>query len=394
MIRKITVISISWRCIVIVLCLSKIGASGNESIVSEVLITQRNQLLKVKTIDMEYSEDTEANEYIMNKYVGPSHSITRFQMENEKFRVETGLEDSAITGGRIRAFDMEKYQLYDKNSMDLMVTSQSLGSMDRDNIPFRNTYKWIFLNLSSFSFSDFQNESTWNGLKHRVRHVESSIVQDHECLVVEFDYSEINMFSRVYFAKDLDYFPIKVEVYQGGKRVVEHVVIEAEAVETQEGTVVLPVQTVEKQWSVKSGNFQFKHTCTINMKKSSINKDIPDEMFTIPLHMVRSYNNYIDGSKSFNVDRLIDQSIEDIAVQSSSVSELPKQVTTEDDNSVSIEPTDNSDYQNPTSVLPSNIGSGDIGTRVLVAKICGVVVLVLVVFAGLLFMKRHGERIS
>lgn len=388
--------SIRWVCMVLVVGLSMSWASEHESIVEEVFTIQRHQLLSVRTIDMPYSEKIEYSEHLRNlgvdyASVGDRFSVNRFRMEGGKFRADSHLDGSVHKpdgiGPRTYAFDMKNLQIYNKRQMNLYVPKLGFGSMDKGNIPYQNTYKWVFRDQRKFSFSGFQDKSAWDGLKRRVRHVESSKVQGHDCVLIEFDYSERNQYSRIYFAKDLDYFPIKVEIFEGGTRVLDHVVTRTEKVETPEGAVFVPMETFEKHWESDFGNLLFTITHSIDKEQLSVNKDIPDEVFTIPLHMVRSYTNMLDKDSSFYIDRSIDRSLEDIVEHNPIGVEQSKRQTTEGGDSVLVEHADDDDYQEPTDVLAS-----DIGARGSIVKICGIVILVLAVFAGLLFVRLRRRR--
>ena len=390
--------SIRWVSVVLVVAVSTSGAFEYESIVDEVFTTQRHQFLSMRTIDMSYSEKIEYSEYLRNfglDYAssGDRFSVNRFRMEGEKFRLDLTLDGSVHKpdgiSPRTYAFDLKNLQIYDKRRMHLRIPKLGFGSMENGNLPYKNTYKWVFYDRTNWSFSVFQDKSAWDELKRRVRNVESSRVRDHDCVVMEFDYSEKNLYSRIYFAKDLEYLPIKAEMFKGDMRLINHVVTRAEEVETPQGSVVVPMETFEKHWEPDFGNHMFTITHSIDKEKLAVNKDIPDEVFTIPLYMVRSYTNMHDLGASFNVDRVMNPTHEDFAPQPSTVVKQPKQQIAEGGDSTSVEPADDDDYQEPTDIL-----ADDAGARGLTTKTCGIVVLVLAVFAALLFvrLRRHGER--
>jgi hypothetical protein len=376
-------------CIILVVSFSTIRSSEHETSIDELFTTQRNHLLRLKTMDIIFSQDIKAADHLRNigetDFFGPPYTTHKFQMEGEKFRVETD--------GIIYAFDFDNYQVYAKDIMDLYIPKHSIGTMEKANIPYRNTYKWIFLDSKEYSFSGYQDKSKWDDLKHRVKSVISSSFRNLDCVVMEFDYPESNRYTRIHFAKNLEFFPVKAEVFRNGKRVVEHVVNKTETVETERGNIVVPLETVERQWGYETGKLQFTISHSVDREHFSINEDIPDEVFTVPLHMVRSYNNMVNPDASFDVDRVIDASLDGIGALSPSVENHPNQQITEGSDPNIVKSSNDDIYKEPTGRITDVLANDD-GEKRLVATISGIVVFILFVVAGVIFvrLRKHEEK--
>ncbi len=391
-----------WTSVVLVVSVPTSRASIDEAIVNEVFTTQTHQLLSVKTIDIPYSEKIEYSDHLQSFGVdyashGDRFSINRFRMKGEKFRIERSLDGSVRKpdeiGPRIYAFDLKNHQLYDKRRMNLTVPKLGFAAMDKENIPYKNTYKWVFLNQSNYSFAGFQAKSAWAALRARLTNLQSAKLQDHHCVLMEFHWPETNRYSRIYFAHDLEYFPIKVEVFRAGARVVDHVVTKAQKVQTAEGNVIVPIKTVENQWEAEFGNPLFTITHTINEVGLSVNKDIPDHVFTIPLHMVRSYTNMRDIPASFNVDHVIDPTFRDPRHPPTSLKPREYNHLQIGDPAL-LEPGDHNDYREPQSVLVGHPGSPAVRSNALMGKISAILLFAFAVLAGTLLLgfNRRARR--
>lgn len=381
---------VMWIGVFIVVGLSASKASESRSSVDAVFTMQRQHLLRLRFIDMPYSEKAEYCEYLRSHGAdyasqGDAFSVNRFRMEGEKFCVDQNLEGSLATpswvGPRTYAFDLKNFQIYDQHRMNLTIPDRGFGSMDKANVPYQNTYKWVFYDQETWSFSGFQDKASWEGLKRRVTRLTSSQVQNHDCVVMECDYSERNRHTRIHFATDLDYFPVRVEVFRDGTRVVDHVVTQADRIETPEGFVVVPTVTVEQQWDSESGNHLFTMSFVIDTEQLAVNKDIPDDAFTIPPHVVRSYTNMLNKRASFNIGQVVDPTLENPSTAYSAVLSQPQPQISQEIDSAAVASAEA--HRDATDVRVNDSGA----RRSIAIGVGAVTVLVLTAFIGRLLVR-------
>lgn len=275
------------------------------------------------------------------------------------------------------AFDLKDYQIYDQDDMHLTIPGRAYKSMEMDNIPYQNTYKWLFQAQKDYSLSGFQDKAAWDKLKEHVRDVKLSTVQDQACVVMEFDFPERNQYMRVCFAEEFSYFPFRIEVFQGDARMAEHLVTSLEKVETTEGVVIVPLITDERQW-YETGQLYFRITHVIDKDKLFVNVDIPDAVFTIPRHTVWSYTNMLDKPASFYINDLMAPTGIDDASQ-------PPTPVNEDTRKTEAT---RGDYQESADIVT---GNAEVDPRLSgrsVAVACSLIVAILAISAGVLLHKR------
>jgi hypothetical protein len=380
--------SAKWMCMLLLINLSTDSATADESIalIEEVFAIQRQQLLTLNSIDMSYSEKIEYGERLRKSGAsfasqGDRFRVSRYCLEGEKFRSESGLEGSLRKPDEIApttyAFDLKDYQIYDQDDMHLTIPGRAYKSMEMDNIPYQNTYKWLFQAQKDYSLSGFQDKAAWDKLKEHVRDVKLSTVQDQACVVMEFDFPERNQYMRVCFAEEFSYFPFRIEVFQGDARMAEHLVTSLEKVETTEGVVIVPLITDERQW-YETGQLYFRITHVIDKDKLFVNVDIPDAVFTIPRHTVWSYTNMLDKPASFYINDLMAPTGIDDASQ-------PPTPVNEDTRKTEAT---RGDYQESADIVT---GNAEVDPRLSgrsVAVACSLIVAILAISAGVLLHKR------
>jgi hypothetical protein len=68
----------------------------------------------------------------------------------------------------------------------------------------------------------------------------------------------------------------------------------------------------QTQWHETGGHRIWTLTHTIDSNSLSVNEDIPDEVFTMPMHMIRSYEDADDRNQYFSTERVIDEGVENL----------------------------------------------------------------------------------
>jgi hypothetical protein len=314
---------------------------GTKSI-DEIFFAQRQNLMRVKSISMTYSEDWQPSEYTSNLTNRPAHTypkrvIMTVDIENDKYRIDNGVEGTKMHPKQeadwtfeITAFDLNKYQSFMKPNAHLRVRTQPINPLHCMNYPLIQSYVFIY-NLRSHdecTFEDFQSKELWENLKQRTQFIDDSTVEGYDCIATEISFPGKSRFARVYWAKEFQYYPVKYELFDiNGKQLSEHTVKGLSKYDTAEGPVVTPMSSVHTEWHPVDGHELYTITQTIDKDSLSVNEDIADDIFTIPLHMAMMYEDYDDRSKSFSrhrTDSIIAESIGELNL-SSPESSVPKQ---------------------------------------------------------------------
>jgi hypothetical protein len=308
------------------------GPASADSLIDEIFTNQRIHVARLKSVDVVYTEQFRPGKQVLesNKVANfhkPHNMVLRFHKKGEKFRIETALEGSDVWPNQIRmitAFDLNKVQRLEKDSLHLRVQSEPIIPSRETNLPLTRPYRYIFLGRKDFSFTMLQTKSVWNELKNRVTKIETSRIEEQECVLVEFDYTDKGRICRTYFAKELLHYPIRTEVLNTAtnKLTVKLIVTDVEKRTTDQGRVVIPVVITESQWHQDSGHPTFTLRESIDRSRLFLNEDIPDEVFTIPIHMARSYEDVDDARAYFSVDEVRNVGLEELLSLQQSADEL------------------------------------------------------------------------
>ena len=106
---------------------------------------------------------------------------------------------------------------------------------------------------------------------------------------------------QVYWARELEYYPIKVQrLNLDGKKYVEIIVKEVMKRDTAEGPIFVPMIMEQTHWDGTTGQKRLVLKFTIDGNSLSINEDIPDEVFTIPLHMAKKITDYTNSWNNYD----------------------------------------------------------------------------------------------
>jgi len=295
------------------------ASGGADSLIEEVFAAQRANLSRMESTDMIYFEDWKPSEYLQARrvpsYLEARHVGFRYQQEGLKYRIETGIDgtlDNRPNSWRtITAFDLKKTQFFRKDSLALRVQDKQSNPAEEYNLPFLRPYRFLFLHQGQFSIPQLQDPATWKDLRTRVSGVEEANVGGRECVVMQIDCPDKNVSYKASFAKDLAYYPVSVQVFNQARKTLttEVTVSEIRQYETKNGSVVLPLVITQVDSEEETGKELYSIKYSVDLKRLTINEDIPDEVFTIPLHMAREYEDADDNTKYYNADDIADRAL-------------------------------------------------------------------------------------
>lgn len=366
--------------------------------IDEIFALQRQSLAKIASMDMVYFEDWKPSKYLLAQGPVPSYLEARrmgfrYQQEGVKFRMETGIDgtlDNRPNSWRIiTAFDLHKNQFYRKDRLSLRVQNKRTEPAEEYNLPFLRPYRFMFLHRDEFSLADLQNPAIWDDLKKRVRRLEQTSIAGRECTVMEIDYSAKDTLYRVYFANDLACYPVKVQVLSKAFQKVgtDLTVEEIKQYDTEHGSVVFPLVIKQVNMDPEKGEEAYTITYSVDESRFSVNADIPDSVFTIPLHMVREYEDVDDIHAYFNADDIAERGLEQLSLDRDS--EVPGNPATTEVG----RPPAGSDQPSEDPPIPSGAGTPDRVGQGLVESGPGPGRLVLCVGAVLLVVILVGRGI-
>ena len=289
-----------------------IHATPNTDLIDKIFLAQRQNFMRLKSISMTYFEDWKSSEY-MRKYSDLSylrnsrHFVFSFQKENEKFRIETALKGTKVSPEqeksltrRITAFDLKKYQRFDKSTLWLAFMDREINPLEEGNFPLTRTYTYLFYG-EKLSFENIQGEAIWNRLKKRATITGNTTIEGHDCIKMDIIFPGKSYLCQMYWAKELGYCPIKVQrLNLDGKKYVDITVKEVTKRDTEEGPIFVPVIIEQTQWDVTIEQKRLVLKFTIDGNSLSINEDIPDEVFTIPLHLAERITDYTNSWNNYD----------------------------------------------------------------------------------------------
>lgn len=300
------------KCSILLLFTTYIQAATDPDVVDEIFLAQRQNFMRLKSINMIYSKDWEPSEYMKEHHSTSAsvrnsmHLVFGFKKEGKKFRVETALDGTKVSPekensiiSRIKAFDLDKYQIFDKRSQWLAFMDHDINPLAEINVPLVRPYTYLFLG-EELSFKNIQDKAFWDKLKKQIKKIQKATVEGHDCIktdVILPDRARLCL----YWAVEFGYYPIKIQLSNvDGNKLVEITVKEVMKQETTNGPVFIPMVIEQTDWHETGGYKYGTSRHTIDSNSLSVNEDIPDEVFTIPLHMAKSITDFTNSWNNYH----------------------------------------------------------------------------------------------
>ena len=238
--------------------------------------------------------------------------VYRFQLEGEKFRTEMGLQWPQPPVGKIvdiRMFDGKYRRSFDKSLLDLNVRGRPTDESHKYSVNVLVLRPFIFaLGVAEATFEAMRDDAMWQALAERARMAGSATIDGHACIQVDIETGRQEdgyaALQRVYFARDLNWYPLRIDSYRAdGSMLTRMTVTEPLKVSTAQGTIVVPLATTSSGYDAEG---TIRSTCEhgIDRASLSVNADIPDEIFQVPVVYATEYSEGRDRSNSFTLDTL------------------------------------------------------------------------------------------
>lgn len=299
-------------CCILLFSTSYIHSATDAETVDEIFFAQRQNFMRLKSIKIIYSEDWEPGEYVRTHsdhqlYRDSRRLVFGFQKENDKFRIDTALDGTKVSPEQkkslicsITAFNLNKYQTFNKRTLWLAFLDREINPLEKINFPLTRPYTYLFLGERP-SFENIQSKAIWDSLKQRAIITGNTIVEDYDCIKMDIIFPGKAYSCQVYWARELEYYPIKVQLLNiDGKKLVEIIVKEVTKRDTAEGPIFVPMIMEQTEWHETDGHKMLVLKHTIDSNSLSINEDIPDEVFTIPLHMAKRVTDYTNSWNNYD----------------------------------------------------------------------------------------------
>ncbi len=283
------------------------GARADDISLGDVLIAQATHFQRLHSLDI-----TVVREDVYAPQQGQEHRNRvkfRFQLEGEKFRTETGLHwaDPPIgSSSDIYAFDGHSYQIFDKEVLNLNVRDQPVFKDMKycHDLPFFRLYDF-WLQGADQTFEAARNPDTWTHVPEGTQLVGAAMVGGRSCIRVDIPSREQGQdrpaVYRAYFARDLGFYPVLVESVDNNGQVLSRATVKKPLkLETPSVPVVIPLE-LELSYDL-SGGARSSNTYTIDRDTLSVNKDIPDEVFSIPVTCAEHCGEGPTQSNSYSLD--------------------------------------------------------------------------------------------
>jgi peroxiredoxin len=301
---------------------NRIGTLAEGAVtLEEILAAQPKQFQRLHSLDMTVTRE-EFRPVVENKNTlghlssASSKRRCRFQLEDEKFRCETGLDMTHVPVGishDITSFDGKRYYHLSKNPMWLRVLNAPSWHPKYGTIPivFR---PYAFINIIEMTFEAARDNAIWSKLREGVAMGEPSIIAGYRCIPVDIPTGRrgkrVEAMGRVYFATDLGFYPLQKETIDEDGNVIARCTVEQPfTVETRQGPIIIPL-TIKDTWYLPDGKIGTIWKYSVDRESLAVNEDVPDGVFKIPLGHASLYGEDWENGQHFYVDNLVSASPE------------------------------------------------------------------------------------
>lgn len=294
-------------------CVARASAQQTQISWEEILAFQLSHARRLKSISMEYSYSHEPTEFYAGPEPYPYTVMMRYEMEGLKFREEFGLEGTVFSpehvnhvGPSVRLYNTKHYQDFSTESAALQLQETPNANSYPWHTPTLQPYGFLFMAVSDRSLATVMDPEKWSERFERFELGEPVNLDGHVSIPVDAYFKDPETVGsalvRIYFAKDLDYYPIRHQkMSESGQVRVDFWVKSVHKAETSEGPVIIPLEAILSVTAFNGRNISSRTTYSVDEESLIVNEDIPDENFTFPLVLANTIY-YKDGS-GINMDR-------------------------------------------------------------------------------------------
>ena len=301
------------------LCLPPFSATAlvSEKVsVEEVFLAQQHHLSRMRSASMQYKETQTTYDTSPSgrRVVKKLENTISYDFEGSKIysdnEVKKVIDETSSAGhtliSRIVAFDLEKFQMLDKSDFRLAVKNESPEAGYGINIPTLRPYQ-AFLDGSGKdrTLDSLRDSDRWDAYAKQAEILGRVDIDGRETVAVETKVPGSGDKFITYFAVDLGYYPLKNELYlSDGTKVMEYTVETYEEIKAAGGAIFVPLDARYRRMD-PDGVVTYEIDWAVEGDSLTINEDIDDARFKIPLSLARSYEDMDDGRNSFYPDQML-----------------------------------------------------------------------------------------
>ncbi len=195
------------------------------------------------------------------------------------FRVELKHRSEKTESAITSAYNGDRYQvLFEHEKRLSLARSSRLPNPYFTFNPLILPYAWLFRAGMTYTWSEVKNPKNWERSFEEGRYIGQSPEGGFSCEVVELPAALRETRCRVYFARELGYYPLKVIGYFGGEESSMTRVLRYRTMDVDGHRVVFPTLVVAEQRL--DGEF-FRAEYRLEEDSIKLNHPIDEEVFTI-----------------------------------------------------------------------------------------------------------------
>lgn len=265
-----------------------------ESITKSILAYQQNYFQRILSIEFKSFTRLTLSKEASQIQKLPRDTIKvemKFVSKGSKYRSEVSFYDFSADKNTIEitAYNGNLYQRLHKREEPILYISRHTKPMNPYNNlnPLLAPFIFAFSKSAHLKIDMFQNPQTWLSLSEKVTGIGSERnMFGYEGILLKFRKSESlgekDIHYKVFFAKELNYYPIYWEGINHLNQRVEARVLEIRKYNSESGEVIVPIHIEGKEY-FENGKIAQTSLMKIDPQTLKVNQPIKDEIFTIPL---------------------------------------------------------------------------------------------------------------
>lgn len=315
--------------LIAVSCVGLMGSAEAEFGIDEIYSIQRESISSIYSADI---TTRETNRFYLPSGeldVSPSGSMPReerFRLQGDLYRLDltvtrtkmltpTGRSSKKLFRLKyIYAYDGEHYQRFDWEYRALRVSRNQFAPYSTDPT-FIEPFRFAFQKTKENALDRLRDPQTWERLASHsvfkgfqtVDSVRSAVVDvvDPSRTIGTGDFAGQTVWFRVYFAEDLDFYPVRLECFQGLDEPYHRFTAKYDSVllETPTGSVRI-MKSSETTVYEPDGTVRWVSDRVNDLDTLLVNEVLPLEEFTVPLSVVGRFYD-LTTRESWNISEIL-----------------------------------------------------------------------------------------
>ena len=277
-------VTVGVACCIGAFCALSLAAEAPEDAAMRVMMAQKTYFQRIQSIDSVYR----VNLVPADPSRPRSDNQYRFVAKGDKFLHETtrlGVEEPPI----LNAFNGKFLQRKDGDAPLFFTRSLECNVPDLLTVPMLSLHMFAIPIDRDHRWAQFGESNFWEGVAAKVKASREEKWDNHVCeiLTIKGEHPLVDDMSyEVYFAKDLDYFPVRVlgrgratkggVSFQGDAEVKEFMTVSV----SEGGTVIIPIKVVATDYDEHGKLFQTA-TTVVDKALLKVNAKVEESLFTI-----------------------------------------------------------------------------------------------------------------